>query len=122
MKRVVLAAVLMLGASAACAQQTFSEVQRAIAQQAEQQVRINVVMNMFVPAPGGMSGEALAAQERARRQMYELAKKECAVLQEVIAKDCRIEAVNVNLNRHQGQQQVEGFTIGANMNFRVTMK
>ncbi len=120
MKRVMLAAVLTLGASAAGAQQTFSEVQRAIAQQAEQQVRVNVVMNMFVPAPAG--DQALAAQERARRQMYGLAMKECAILQEVIAKDCRIEAVNVNVNRHQGQQQVEGFTIGANMNFRVTLK
>lgn len=119
MKRVMVAAFLALGASAASAQQTFSEVQRAVLAQQNAQVRVNIGINMFVPAAGGPT---FAAQEAARRQIYELAKKECAVLRETIADDCRMEGINVNVNRQHGQQQVDGFNVNANMNFRVTLK
>ncbi len=122
MKRVLVVALLVLGGSAASAQQTFSEVQRAVMAQQNAQVRVTVGINMFVPAPGGLTEQSLAEQERMRRQIYQLAMKECAVLTETIAGDCRIETVNVNVNRHQGHQQIEGFNINANMNFRVTLK
>ncbi len=125
MKRIVMIVLLASACGQASAQQTFSEVQRAVmAQQnaAQSQVRINIGMNMFVPAPSGIDEKALAAQEKARRQIYQLAMKECTVLTETIAADCRIEGVNVNVNRQHGQPQVEGFTINANMNYRVTLK
>jgi len=124
MQRILLVAFLMLAGGAASAQQTFSEVQRAaMAQQsAATPVRVNVSINIFVLAPAGMGDQAMAEQEKARRQIYQLATKECAVILDTIASDCRIETVNVNVHRHQGQQPVEGFQVGANMNFRVTLK
>ena len=124
MQRMLLVAFLTLAGGAASAQQTFSEVQRAaMAQQsATAPVRINVSINIFVPSPGGMGDQAMAEQEKARRQIYQLATRECAVILDTIAVDCKIETVNVNVHRHQGQQPVEGFQVGANMNFRVMLK
>lgn len=126
MKRMtILVTILALTAlicGSASAQPTFSEVQRAVTAQQTAQVRINVGMNMFVPAPVGIDEKALAAQEKARRQIYALAMKECAVLTETIAATCKVEGVNVNINRHHGPQAAEGFTINANMNYRVTVK
>ena len=82
MQRILLVAFLMLAGGAASAQQTFSEVQRAaMAQQsAATPVRVNVSINIFVLAPAGMGDQAMAEQEKARRQIYQLATKECAVI------------------------------------------
>lgn len=122
MKRVAIAALVLLGGSAASAQQTFSEVQRAVmAQQAAQnaQVRVTIGINMFVPAVGGAT---FPAQETARRQVYDLANKECTLLRDTIADDCKMESINVNVHRQQGQQPVEGFNVNANIAYRVTLK
>jgi hypothetical protein len=86
-----------------------------------QQIRVNITLNMFVPGPVGTTEQLLAAQERARRAMYEMAVRECAVLRDVIANECRIEGVTVNISRHPGQQP-DGFTVGGNFNFRITLK
>src|SRR5262249_60558759 len=69
-----------------------------------QQIRITVSLNMFVPGPLGPTEQMLQAQERARRAMYEMAVRECAVLREVIASECRIEAVPINIGRNPAQQ------------------
>ena len=122
MKRMLLVAFLTLLGGVASAQQTFSEVQRAALAQQQAQVRVNVGINMFVPAASGMGELAMAEHERARRQMYQLATKECVVLLDTIAADCKIETVNVNVERQQGSQQVEGFNVNANLSFRVTLK
>jgi hypothetical protein len=122
MKRLTILALGALSCGSATAQPTFSEVQRTVMAQQTAQVRINVGMNMFVPAPSGIDDKALAAQEKARRQIYALAMKECSVLTETIAAECKVEGVNVNVNRQHGNQQIDGFTINANMNYRVTLK
>jgi hypothetical protein len=118
----ICAVVLLLAATAAAQAQskipTFAEVQRAAAEKENATARITLGVNMFVSAPSG--DQAMQAYEKARRQMYEMAKKECAVLRDVIAKDCSIEAVNVSINRNQGLQQSEGFTVNANMTFRIS--
>jgi hypothetical protein len=114
-----IAAVVCLGATAASAQPTFSEVQRAALGQQSAQVRVNIGINMFVPAAGGLT---IATQEGIRRQIYDLASKECAVLRDTIADDCRMEGINVNVNRQHGQQPVEGFNVNANVNYRITLK
>ncbi len=85
-------------------------------------VRVQVAVNFFVPAPTNDSEPALQAQERARRAIYETAARECDVLRAVLASDCRLEAVNVTINRQWGQQQQEGFTASGNLSFRVTLK
>jgi len=51
-----------------------------------------------------------------------MAARECDLLRDVIAKDCRMESVSNNINRQYGNQQQEGFTITGSMNFQITLK
>lgn len=43
--------------------------------------------------------ETINAQENARRTLYMVADKECMILRETIATECRLENINVNVNR-----------------------
>jgi hypothetical protein len=84
-------------------------------------IRVQVTLNYFVPGPAGDSEEANRLRDRARRSLYEMATRECTLMLEVIASECKLEAINVNINRHPGQQP-EGFQAGANMTYRITLK
>lgn len=122
MTRLMVAAILMAVTGGAVAQDAPVRmlIQQGVPAYGEQ-ARVNVSYSLYVPGPVGLSDAGVAAQEQARRTMYALAAKECTVLRDTIASDCRMEAINVNINRHQGQQP-EGFSIGANVNYRVTLK
>jgi hypothetical protein len=85
-------------------------------------VRIQSTINFFVAGPTGESEEAQKLRDRARRAVYEMAARECDLLRDVIAKDCRLEQVSNNINRQYGNQQQEGFTITGSMNFQITLK
>jgi len=85
------------------------------------QIRVQVGINFFVPGPTNDSEEATKIRDRARRAVYEMAARECAVLEDTIAAECRLESINVNLNRQAGQQ-VEGFNVMGQLGFRITMK
>jgi hypothetical protein len=84
------------------------------------QVRVQVGVNFFVPGPTNESEEAAKIRDRARRAVYEMAGRECALLQDTIAAECRLESVNVSINRQSGQ--VEGFTVSGQLGFRITRK
>jgi hypothetical protein len=85
-------------------------------------VRIQSTINFFVAGPTGESEEAQKLRDRARRAVYEMAARECDLLREVIAKDCRMEQVSNNINKQYGNQQQEGFTVTGSMNFQITLK
>jgi len=90
-----------------------------------EQVRISVGVNVFMSASGDDSEQAQKAQEAGRKMVYELAGRECAVLREVLASDCRLESVNVSVQRQNqfaNQQRPDGFTIVGNIGFRVVPK
>jgi hypothetical protein len=87
----------------------------------EGSVRVQSTVNFFVAGPTGESEEAQKLRERARRTVYEMAARECDLLREILAKDCRMESVNSNITRQFGQQQ-EGFTVNGSMNFQITVK
>jgi hypothetical protein len=87
----------------------------------EEPVRIQVGINMFFPGPTGESEEAAKLRERARRSVYEMAAGECSLVLQVLAKTCRLESVNVNLNR-QPVAQTDGYTVSGNFTLRVTLK
>jgi hypothetical protein len=93
----------------------------AAARQQEGAVRIQASINLFVPGPTGDSEDAVRQRDRARRMIYEMAAKECDLLREVLAKDCRLEAVTSNLNRQAGQP-VEGYLINGTMTLHITLK
>jgi hypothetical protein len=85
-------------------------------------VRVNVSMNFFVPAPAGDAQAAVKAQEDARRVLYESASRECAVLRASVAGDCRLESISVNMSRGYNHQQPDGFNANGNFSYRITLK
>jgi hypothetical protein len=91
------------------------------AERRDEPIRIQVSVNLLFPGPTGESEEAAKLRERARRSVYEMAAAECALVEQVLAKTCRLESVNVNVNRQSGGQ-VEGYTAGGNFVLRVTLK
>ncbi len=84
-------------------------------------VRVQVNVSFQVPGMAGDSEEAVKAQENARRTLYTIADRECGLLKEIIATECRLEAVNVNVNRQRnpGQDQINA---NGSMTYRVTLK
>jgi hypothetical protein len=92
-------------------------------QRQESPVRVQTTFNFFVPGPSGDSAEAQKSRDNARRAIYEMAARECDLLREVLAKDCRMESVQSNVGRQPyGQQQPEGYTVNGSMSFQITVK
>ena len=87
----------------------------------EGMVRVQLTMQMFIAGRTDDSEEAEKARARSRQALYELAGKECDVLRETIASTCRLENVNINLNR-QAQQNMQGYNVNGSMAFQITLK
>jgi hypothetical protein len=89
-------------------------------------IRVQVGVNFFIPGPADESAESQALRDHARRSIYEMAARECELLRDKLADDCRLESVNVNVNRQFGQQfagqQVEGFQVGGQLGFQIIRK
>jgi hypothetical protein len=88
-------------------------------------IRVQISVNFFMPGPTNESEQSVALRDRASRTIYEMAARQCEVLRERLADDCRLESVNVNINRQQqqiGGQQVEGFQAGGTLGYRITQK
>jgi hypothetical protein len=125
-RQVVLAGVSLLLSLAPSAAQTPG--QRITIEQSgspgrqEGQVRIQSSINFFVTGPTGDGEEAQKLRDKVRRTIYEMAARECDLLREVLAKDCRMESVNSNIGRQFGQQQQEGYTVNGSMSFQITLK
>jgi hypothetical protein len=115
-----LAAFVMAGPSAA---QQIVIQQRPGGPEPKGEVRVQVNVNFFVSAPMGDAEAAVKAQENARRILYVSAGRECDVLKATLASECRLESVNVNMNRNYGGgNQPEGFTAGGSFAYRVMLK
>ena len=97
-------------------------MEQAAGSRQEGWVRIQNTISYFVAGPTGENEEAQKLRDRARRTIYEIAARECDLLREILAKECRIESVSTNMSRQYGQQQPEGFTINGSMNFQITLK
>jgi hypothetical protein len=125
-RQVVLAGVSLLLSLAPSAAQTPGQritiEQSGSASRQEGQVRIQTSINFFVTGPTGDGEEAQKLRDKARRTIYEMAARECDLLREVLAKDCRMESVNSNIGRQFGQQQQEGYTVNGSMSFQITLK
>ncbi len=88
-------------------------------------IRVQLSVSFFVPGPANESEQAVALRDRASRAIYDMAARECEILREKLADDCRLESLNVNLNRQSqqlGGQQVEGFQAGGTLGYRITQK
>jgi hypothetical protein len=92
-----------------------------------QPIRISLSVNTFVPTPGGDSAQALKAQEDGRKVVYESAAHECDVLREVLAKDCQLDSININVqhvpaNQNFNGARVDGYNINGSINFQIVPK
>jgi hypothetical protein len=86
-------------------------------------VRIQSSTSFFLPGPTGDGEDAKRLRDKARRTVYEMAARECDLVREVIAKECRMESVNVNISRQNyGSHQPEGYTVNGSMNLQVFLK
>jgi hypothetical protein len=126
MKPLIFAGASLLFLLAPAAAQ--SPGQRIVIEQAgggsrqEGSVRIQSTINFFVTGPTGDDEAAQKLRDRARRTVYEMAARECDLLREVLARDCRMESVTSNIGRQFGQQQQEGYSVNGSMNFQITLK
>ena len=95
-------------------------------QRQEGMVRVSSNISYFVPGPTDDGEAAQKLRDRARRQVYETAARECNVLLETMAATCRLENVNSNLNvtsrQYNNPNQIEGFTINGTMSYQITLK
>lgn len=92
-----------------------------------QPVRISLSVNIFVPTPSDDSAQALKAQEDGRKMIYESAAHECDVLLDTLAKDCRLESINISVqhlpaNQNFNGAKVDGYNIGGNISFQIWPK
>ena len=98
-----------------------------IAAQAGSSVITLSELNRFVETknarrPVSTREEAQKLRDRARRTIYEMAARECDLLRDVLAKDCRMESLTSNINRQPGLQQQEGFNVNGSMSLQITLK
>ena len=96
-------------------------IERSPSARQEGFVRVQSSINFFVPGPTGEGDEAAALRDRAKRIVYEMAAKECDVLRDVLAKDCRLETITSNLHRQTGQV-AEGYNVQGSMSLQITLK
>lgn len=88
----------------------------------QQQVRVQTSINLFMPGPSGEGEAATQLRDRARRAIYEMAARECGLVEDVMARTCRLEAINVNINRQMGSGMGEGYMVGGNITMMITLK
>ena len=86
-------------------------------------VRVQASINLFIPGSTGDGEEGTKNRDRARRVIYDMASRECDLLREILAKDCRLESVSTNMHRQAGQQQsLEGYNVTGQMSLQITLK
>jgi len=91
----------------------------------ENMVRVQNNISFFLTGPTGDGDEAQKLRDKAQRSVYEMAGRQCDLLREILAKDCRMESVNVNVNannRQFNQQQTEGLNVNGTMSLQITLK
>lgn len=115
MIRFAVAVLLLLGASSAHAQSRMT-----VDPSPQRTVRVQVNVSYMLPSPGE-GEELLKAQEDARRALYGVANHECKVLMETLASECRLENVNVNVNR-QRHPTIDNLTASGSFTFRIELK
>ena len=91
----------------------------------ENMMRVQNNISFFLAGATGEGDEAQKLREKAQRSVYEMAGRQCDLLREILAKDCRMESVNVNVNannRQFNQQQQEGLNVNGSMSLQITLK
>jgi len=85
-------------------------------------IRVQVTASFFVPGGSDDSEQAMKTAEDAHKKIYDMAGRECELLQATIASECRLENVSVNVNRQRSYPQHDGMTATGSMSFRIYPK
>ncbi len=128
-KWVLLAGIanLVLAGTAAAQSGPFQSVSGALGvarEQADKGVRVQNNISYFVAGPAGAGDEAQKLRDDARKAIYASAERECEVLKAVLAAECRLVniSVNINANRAMNPGQPEGFMVSGSMSYAITPK
>lgn len=131
MRRYIVIAVIFLAFAATASAQTIvinPNKPGVLPSPSVQPVRISLGINMFVPTPDNDPTQMLKAQEDGRKLVYQAAASECGVLRDVLAKDCRLESININVQHvpanqnFNGGAKVDGYNINGSVNFEIAPK
>ena len=125
LKSALVASAVLLLVSPVVAQQRVIVEQGNNAPRQENMVRVQNNISFFIAGPTVDGEEAQKLREKAQRTIYELAGHQCDLLRDVLAKDCRLESVNVNVNannRQFNQQQPDGLTVNGSMSLQISLK
>ena len=114
--------LLLTPAAAQTSGQRIVLEQLGAGQRQEGQVRVQSNISFFVAGPTGDVEDAQKLREKAQRAVYEMAARQCDLLREVLAKDCRMDSINSNVGRQFGQQQQEGYTVNGSISLQITLK
>jgi len=119
---VPISALLIVSAAAQTPMQRVAVDTGSPPQRQDAPVRVQTTINLFMPGPTGDTEEGTKLRDRARAIIYDTASRECDLLRQNLAKDCRLESLNSNINKQFGQAQLEGFSISGTMSFQITLK
>lgn len=131
MLRFVLSSALLLCVTTASAQTIVIKPDKDRVQPTAtgEPVRVSLSVSMFVPVADEDSAQAFKAQEDGRKMIYEAAAHECELLRATIATDCRLESININVQRvpnnpnfNPNFAQRPGYNINGSMNYRIGAK
>jgi hypothetical protein len=125
LKNAIVVSVALLLASPVVAQNRIIVEQGNNPPRQENMVRVQNNISFFLTGPTGDGDEAQKLRDKAQRSVYEMAGRQCDLLREILAKDCRMESVNVNVNannRQFNQQQPEGLNVNGTMSLQITLK
>lgn len=122
---ILAASAAVTGAAAAqSSSRTIDLVTAARLQPQEATVRVQNSISLFLAGPTGTEESAEKLRERARQMIYATAARECDLLKQALASECRLESVNsnVNGNRPSSPTQQEGINVNGSMTFRIKPK
>ena len=85
-------------------------------------MQITASFQTVIPVPASMSMEKQSKKtENARRALYQMADKECAIITQVFKGDCQIVRLNVRSHVQNRGNGLSRISISANANYRVRM-
>jgi hypothetical protein len=125
MVRFIFAAFALALASVSASAQDVNPLVReriALLQQRSNPVRVQIGISMTLAGPGDASEAADKVRDDARRAIYRTALHECDILKEILAAECRLESINVNLNRQTNTNMPQGYLVHGNIGLAVVPK
>lgn len=85
--------------------------------------RVQVSVSFFIDDDAKDSAKSEKLAEETRQKLYKMAGHECDLLKSTVASECKLDSVNVNINRQQNYTpRREGFTATGMFSYRISPK